>query len=84
MCVDCFAKRQVHILAFSLLLPVEMNLVDILYQMLRDQDPQVVCNCVSALDEILANEGGMVITKKIAHYLINKYVQVITYSGTSP
>ena len=66
-----------------MLFPTEMNLVDILYQMLRDQDPQVVCNCVSALDEILANEGGMVITKKIAHYLINKYAQIITYGGTA-
>ena len=73
--VDHFDICQVHAWVLSILLFTEMNLVDILYQMLRDQDPQVVCNCVSALDEILANEGGMVITKKIAHYLINKYAQ---------
>ncbi len=51
----------------------ELNLVDVLYQMLRDTDPLVISNCVTALDEILANEGGMIITKKIAHYLINRY-----------
>lgn len=50
----------------------DLNLVDVLYQMLRDNDPYVICNCLSALEEILANEGGMVITKKIAHYLINR------------
>lgn len=53
--------------------PVDMNLVDHLYQMLRDDDPLVVCNCLSALEEILANEGGMVVTRKMAHYLINRY-----------
>lgn len=50
-----------------------MNLIDHLYQMLRDDDPLVVCNCLSALEEILANEGGMVVTRKMAHYLINRY-----------
>lgn len=50
----------------------DLNFVDVLYQMLRDKDPQVISNCISALDEILANEGGMVVTKKIIHYLINR------------
>ena len=52
----------------------DLNLVDVLYQLLRDQDPQVICNSLSALEEILASEGGMVITKKIAHYLLNRLV----------
>ena len=52
--------------------PTEMNLVDVLYQMLRDRDPQVVSNCISALSEILASEGGMVVNSKIAHYLLNR------------
>ena len=50
----------------------EMNFVDILYQMLRDRDPQVVTNCIAALSEILANEGGMVVNTKIAYYLLNR------------
>lgn len=41
--------------------------------MLRDDDPHVVCNCLSALEEILAREGGIIVTKKIAHYLINRF-----------
>ena len=46
--------------------------MDVLYQMLRDRDTRVVCNCIAALSEILANEGGMVVNKKIAHYLLNR------------
>lgn len=46
----------------------EINFVDLLY----DRDPQVVSNCISVLTEILASEGGMVITAKIAHYLLNR------------
>lgn len=57
----------------------DLNFVDILYQMLRDKDPQVISNCISALDEVLAGEGGMVVTKKITHYLINRYERVWTY-----
>ena len=51
---------------------VELNLVDVLYQMLKDKDAQVVTNCISALNEILASEGGMVVNTKIAHYLLNR------------
>ena len=50
----------------------ELNLVDVLYQMLKDKDAQVVANCISALNEILASEGGMVVNTKIAHYLLNR------------
>ena len=47
---------------------IEINFVDILY----DRDPQVVSNCISALSEILASEGGVVVSTKIAHYLLNR------------
>ena len=50
----------------------EQNYVDILYQLLRDKDPQVVSNSISALNEVLASEGGMVINIKITHYLLNR------------
>ena len=46
----------------------EINFADLLY----DSDPQVVSNCISALAEILANDGGLVISEKIAHYLLNR------------
>lgn len=32
----------------------------------------MVSNCLSALVEIVACEGGIVINKKIAHYLLNR------------
>ncbi|XP_003383030.1 PREDICTED: AP-4 complex subunit beta-1-like [Amphimedon queenslandica] len=50
----------------------DMKWSSVLYDMLRDDDPLVVCNCLSALEEILANDGGIVISKKLAHYLINR------------
>lgn len=53
---------------------LDMNLVEVLYKMIRDQDPHVVCNCLTVLEEILANDGGIAVTKKLAHYLINRLV----------
>ena len=46
--------------------------MDVLYQLLRDKDPQVVSNSISALNEVLASEGGMVVNTKITHYLLNR------------
>lgn len=51
---------------------LEGDLVDVMYSMLRDSDPQVVTNAVLALDEILASEGGMAINSKLMLYLLNR------------
>ncbi|XP_077191061.1 AP-4 complex subunit beta-1 isoform X2 [Paroedura picta] len=51
---------------------VDGALVNELYSLLRDQDPIVVVNCLRALEEILASEGGVVINKPIAHHLLNR------------
>ncbi|KAH0618951.1 hypothetical protein JD844_018525 [Phrynosoma platyrhinos] len=51
---------------------VDGALVNELYSMFRDQDPIVVVNCLRALEEILAHEGGVVINKPIAHHLLNR------------
>ncbi|XP_064628768.1 AP-4 complex subunit beta-1-like isoform X2 [Lineus longissimus] len=48
------------------------GVVDLLYGMLRDTDPIVVINCMHTLDEILKDEGGIVINKNITYYLLNK------------
>ena len=48
------------------------ELVDTLYKMLRDRDPQVVANSICALDEVLRSEGGMLINKQIIHHLLNR------------
>lgn len=50
----------------------DSDFVDTLYNMIRDRDPLVVTNCIHALDEILAEEGGIVINQAIVHHLLNR------------
>ncbi|XP_043080300.1 AP-4 complex subunit beta-1 isoform X2 [Puntigrus tetrazona] len=51
---------------------IDGAVVNELYALLRDSDPVVVVNCLRALEEILKDEGGVVINKPIAHHLLNK------------
>ncbi len=44
------------------------TIVNELYALLRDPDPVVAVNCLRALEEILKDEGGVVINKPIAHH----------------
>ena len=46
-----------------------------LYSMIRDKDPQVVVNCIKALNEILEDEGGIKVTKKMIYYLLNRVAE---------
>lgn len=48
--------------------------------MLKDADPLVVANCVIALEEILASEGGIVLTRDIAHRLFNMLPEFSAWS----
>lgn len=50
----------------------ENDMTDTLYAMLRDRDPLVVVNCIHALREIMAEEGGMAINQPIVHHLLNR------------
>lgn len=43
-----------------------------LYDLIRDKDVNVVVNCITALNEILAESGGMVVPKKLIYYLLNR------------
>lgn len=53
---------------------VEDNgIIDKLVRLISDPDPQVVCNSLSALDEILAAEGGIQVKKKLAHNLLKRF-----------
>ena len=54
----------------------EFGLVERLYGMLRDPEPTVVTFSLQTLNIILANEGGVKVTKKMIRYLLSK---VITY-----
>lgn len=48
--------------------------VDILYDMLRDPDASVVCNCIIVLNEVMQNSpnGGMAINRAIMLHLLNR------------
>ena len=50
----------------------ECGFVDTLYSMMRDREPQVVINCISVLNEVLAEEGGIAINQAIIHYLLTR------------
>lgn len=54
----------------------EADMVDTLYTMLRDRDAQVVTNCIVALREIMADEGGMAVNQAIVHHLVNRLREV--------
>lgn len=48
------------------------NYVDVLYEMLRDNDPTVAGNCVCTLNEILGSDGGIKINRAIIMFLLNR------------
>jgi len=50
----------------------ETSIVDMLYNMLRDRDTQVVANAICALNEILRSEGGMAVNELLMKYLFNR------------
>ncbi|XP_067674386.1 AP-4 complex subunit beta-1-like [Haliotis asinina] len=58
----------------------DSHIIDQLYSMIRDPDPLVVVNCISALEEILHDEGGIVLNRNIAHYLLNRVKDFPTWS----
>ncbi|XP_023445868.1 AP-4 complex subunit beta-1 isoform X3 [Dasypus novemcinctus] len=61
---------------------VDGALVNELYSLLRDQDPIVVVNCLRSLEEILRQEGGVVINKPIAHHLLNRMSKLDQWGQT--
>lgn len=50
----------------------ESDMIDTLYNMIRDRDTQVVSNCLVALNEIMANEGGIAVNQPIIMHLLNR------------
>jgi len=62
----------VHIFRTAPSSVLDAGLVDRLYMMIRDPDPVVVVNCLDALQEVLADEGGVVISRNMARYLLQR------------
>ena len=50
----------------------ESDFVNQLYNMVRDSDAKVVANCLVVLNEIMREEGGVAINKKLITYLLNR------------
>jgi len=62
----------VQIFRMTPLAVLDGGLVDRLYALIRDSDPVVVANCLDALQEILASEGGVVVNRNMARYLLQR------------
>ena len=58
---------------------IESGIVDKLYSLIRDQDPVVAVNCLLALEEILAQEGGVVVNKGMVKYLLSQLENYTTW-----
>ena len=48
----------------------DSDMIDELYRMIRDREPQVVVNALMSLNEMLAEEGGVVINQAIIGHLL--------------
>ncbi|CAD8088753.1 unnamed protein product [Paramecium sonneborni] len=48
------------------------NIEEQLYKMISDNDPLVIINAIHALNEVLAQEGGMALSKKLVDYLLGR------------
>lgn len=49
----------------------EKGIVNRLYELLRDRDPQIICNSLFALAAILKDEGGIAFDVNLIHHLVN-------------
>lgn len=64
----------------------ESGFVSKLYEMIKDRDPQVSVNCMAALEEILAAEGGLAVNRAMLQHLFsrlkeyNEWAQVFVLS----
>lgn len=48
-------------------------IIDTLYEMIKDRDTLVVCSAIHALNDILEEEGGLVLTKPMVLFLLSRF-----------
>lgn len=60
----------------------ENNLLDRLYNFLKDPNKAVVASTINAIEEIMSEEGGMNINSKIVLYLMNRFTEFDCYGKT--
>ncbi|GAB1604787.1 AP-4 complex subunit beta-1-like [Argonauta hians] len=68
--------RLYHLSPESIL---DAGIIDKLYCLIRDSDPIVAVNCLMALEEILKDEGGVVINQKMAYHLLLTLPKLTTW-----
>lgn len=49
----------------------EKGIVNRLYELLRDRDPQIICNSLFALSALLKDQGGIAFDTNLIHHLVN-------------
>ncbi|XP_053396052.1 AP-4 complex subunit beta-1-like isoform X2 [Mercenaria mercenaria] len=61
----------------------ESGIINRLYELIRDSDPIVTVDSLLALEEILKNEGGIVLNKKIVGYLLTRVEELTPWGMAS-
>ncbi|CAL1270688.1 unnamed protein product [Larinioides sclopetarius] len=70
--VRCTAATACSLVITEYNVKENQDIIDKLYEMIRDPDPTVVCSSLSSLNEILHSDGGVVINSKIIFYLLSR------------
>ena len=64
-------------------LVIGTNLENSLYELIRDPDPNVSINAIIALNEILEEEGGIAINRRMIIYLLNRINQYTDFGQST-
>jgi AP-4 complex subunit beta-1 len=51
---------------------IETDFLETLYKLTRDHDALVVINAIEAINEILADKGGIEVTRQLIIHLLNR------------
>lgn len=70
--VRCTAASACSLVITDINVKDNQDIIDKLYEMIRDPDATVVCSSLSALNEILHSDGGVVVNSRIIFYLLSR------------
>ncbi|CAG9324707.1 unnamed protein product [Blepharisma stoltei] len=77
---DPYVKRTaimglVKLFRYAKDLEIDPSFINTVYELIRDPDPTVSANAIIALNEVLENEGGIAINRRMVIYLLNRIHQ---------
>lgn len=64
-------------------LEIDNSYINTIYELIRDPDPTVSINAILALNEILDEEGGIAINRKMVIYLLNRIHQYTEFGQST-